>query len=240
MRSEGRFEKLLSNQFGLNGDNQNPDADADKPKSIRIPFKIDDGIIVRSLTNSSYIAKSRIVGAMHGDCILVTEPTVQINERISAVLDEAFLCAYFNDGILYSFHSRYRKHLINDIVCIEYPKEAEARQVRKHRRIKVNIETEYSISGTLGAFVADMVDISRGGCRLMTGQRVPISKGTSLSLAFNLPNEAFVNGLQAQAVRIDHTKGGKGAEIGLSFTGPPDELLKIANFCEFCMYFDLE
>ena len=240
MRLHGSSEEFTSYQFGHGTGNVKPDVDADRPRETKIPFRIDDAIIVRSLTNSAYIAKSRIVGALHSEYILVTEPTVPINDRISAVLDEGFLCAYFNDGILYSFNSRYRKHLINNVVCIEYPKEVEVRQVRKHRRIRVNIETEYSISGTLGSFVADMADISRGGCLLVSNQRSPIIKGTCLSLAFNLPNEAFVNDLQAQVVRINHIKNSKTTEIGLSFTGPPDELAKIANFCEFCMYFDLE
>ena len=240
MRSEAPSEKSASSQFGSSSNDQNPNVNAGKPGTTRIPFRIGDGMAIRSSTDSTCIANSRIVGAVHGKYILLTEPTVKINERIPVVLNESIKCAYFDDGILYSFNSKYRQHLVYGIVCIDYPQKVEVRQVRKHRRIKVNIETEYSISGAVGSFVADMTDISCGGCRLISSRRVPLTKGTRLSLAFNLHNEAMVSGLEALSARINHTAEGKGTEIGLSFIGPPDELAKIANFCEFCMYFDLE
>ena len=36
------------------------------------------------------------------------------------------------------------------------------------------------------------------------------------------------------------TQNGKATEVGLTFAGPESELSKIANFCEFCMFFDLD
>ena len=126
-------------------------------------------------------------------------------------------------------------------MCIEYPREVEVRQIRKDRRIRVNIETKLVVSDTTDLFIVDLVDISRGGCRVSINQRrVPMMKGTNASLTFSLPNEAFISELQAVVVRISRIKDSVATEIGLKFTGPKSELSKIENFCEFCMFFDLE
>jgi hypothetical protein len=208
---------------------------------VKVPLKIDDGIVVRSLANTSHIAKARIIGAKAGDYILITEPCVSINERVAAVLDKDFLCSYFCDGNLYIFHSRCRRYLTDDVMCIEYPREVEVRQIRKDRRIRVNIEAKLVVSDTGESFLADLTDISRGGCRVNINQRrLPMMKGTNLSLTFSLPNEAFISALKAVVVRIARIKDNVATEIGMKFTSPESELSKIENFCEFCMFFDLE
>lgn len=233
---EGRARNLLENE----AKKQSSFVDEYDARQIRIPLKIDDAIIIRSLANMAHMARSKIIGAMQGNFILVTEPTVNINDRISAVLDGGFLCSYFSEGNLYNFHSRYRKHLIENVVCIEYPKEVEVRQVRKHRRIRVNIETECVVCGMVESFFAEMGDISFGGCRLVFNDRVPMAKGTDVYLTFSLPNEAYVSKLQSVVVRFDRIKNTKTTEVGVTFSGPQSEIAKISNFCEFCMFFDLE
>jgi len=240
MRFDDAAEKMADNQFDREAKKQDPHVDADVPTPVRIPFRIDDAIMVRSLTNQAHIAKSRVVGAMHGKFILIMEPTARISDRLSAALDEDFLCSYFNDGTLHTFRSRYLRHLPGDIVCIDYPKEVQVRQIRKHRRIRVNIETEFTVCGTVDLFLADIADISQGGCRLILNQRVPITKGTNLSLTFNLPNEAFVSGLQTVVARISRIQNSRATEVGVSFTGPDSEISKISNFCEYCMYSGME
>jgi c-di-GMP-binding flagellar brake protein YcgR len=239
MRFDELPERTADNRVEGEAGKQDPGDDTNDP--IKIPLKIDEGIVVRSLTNTAHIAKARIIGAKVGEYILITEPTVRINERVAAVLDEGFLCSYFSDGNLYIFKSRYRRYLGEDVMCIEYPRDVEVRQIRKDRRIRVNIETKLVVSDTTDSFLVDLADISRGGCRVVVNQRrIPIEKGTNLSLTFSLPNEAFINALQAVAVRISRIKDSVTTEIGLTFTGPESELSKIANFCEFCMFFDLE
>ncbi|MGA2404894.1 MAG: PilZ domain-containing protein [Syntrophobacteraceae bacterium] len=240
MKFDDLAEKMACTWRQREAGKKDPDADAEVPAPIKIPLRIDDGIIARSLTNPAHIARSRIIGAMYGEFILITEPTVKINDRVSAVLDEGFLCSYFSDGRLYIFNSRYRRRLIDDIICIEYPREVEVRQMRRHRRIRVNIETKVVVADTADSSFADMVDISHGGCRLVLNERVPMRNGTALFLTFSLPNEALISELRAVVVRMAHTENDKATEVGLSFAGPESELSKIANFCEFCMFFDLE
>ena len=238
MRFDELPEMLADNR--AEGEYGRRDLGDDTDAPIRIPLKIDEGIVVHSITNTSHIAKARIIGAKAGDYVLITEPTVRINERVAAVLDKDFLCSYFCDGNLYIFHSRCRRYLTDDVMCIEYPREVEVRQIRKHRRIRVNIETQCTLDGTVDVFLAEMADISQGGCRLVLNERVRFVKGINLSLTFNLPNEAFVSGLQTVVARITRIQNGQATELGVSFIGPESETAKIANFCEFCMYFDLE
>jgi len=239
MRYEELPETVADNQ--VEGEAGKKDLGDDLHVPPKIPFKIDEGIVVRSLTNTAHIAKSRIIGARAGDYVLITEPTVRINEHVAAVLDGGFLCSYFSDGNLYVFNSRCRRYMADDVMCIEYPREVEVRQIRKDRRIKVNIETKLVVSDTADSFLGDLTDISHGGCRVILNQRrVPMIKGTNLSLTFNLPNEAFISALQAVVVRINRIKNSVATEIGLTFIGPQSELSKIGNFCEFCMFFDLE
>jgi c-di-GMP-binding flagellar brake protein YcgR len=239
MRFDELPEKMVQHQVEGEAGKLGPSDETDVP--IRVPLKIDDGIVVRSLTNTSHIAKARIIGAKVGEYILITEPTVRINEHVAAVLDGGFLCSYFSEGNLYIFHSRCRRYMTDDVMCIEYPREVEVRQIRKDRRIRVNIETKLVVSDTGDSFLVDLADISRGGCRVILNQRrVPMTKGTNLVLTFSLPNEAFISALQAAVVRISRIKDSVAAEIGLKFTGPQSEISKIENFCEFCMFFDLE
>ena len=93
-RNRARFdelaEKMACNRRESEAKKQDPDADAETPAATKIPFRIDDGIIARSLTNPAHIARSRIIGATQGEFILITEPTVKINDRVSAVLDQQF------------------------------------------------------------------------------------------------------------------------------------------------------
>jgi len=240
MRFNDADAKMAGNLTNSQAPKGAPAADTDVPTPVRIPFRIDDAIMVRSLTNAAHMARTRIIGVMHGKYIMIIEPTVKINDRISAVLDEDFLCSYFNDGAMHIFNSRYLKHMADDVVSIAYPMKVDVRQIRKYRRIRVNIETKCTVGGTVDVFTAEMADISQGGCRLILNESARIVKGTNLSLTFNLPNEAFVSGLQTKVAGINGTEDSKATELGVAFSGPESELSKLSNFCEYCMYFDLE
>ncbi len=206
----------------------------------RIPLRIDDEIIVRSLAVSAHRAKSRILGADHGNLILIKEPVVVINDRLLPIFDHDFECAYFNEENRYNFTSRCRCHVSDDIVCIEYPKEAEVHRIRKYRRIKVNIETKLAVFGSPNWLSADMADVSQGGCRLILQSKTIMKKGMRVLLGFSLPNDKVVDELKAEVLRSRPINCGEATEIGLSFSGPQSELAKISDFCEFCMFFSLE
>jgi c-di-GMP-binding flagellar brake protein YcgR len=238
MRLDFGPEKTAENRF--DGDAGKRNRAVEDCEVINIPFRIDDEIMVRSLSNAAHRTKSRIVGAAYGKFILIQEPIVVINHRFLAIFDDVFECSYFADGYRYIFLSRYRSHVLNDVVCIEYPGMVDVNQIRKHRRIKVNIETKYAALGTPNWFTGDMVDISKGGCRLVLKPKETVAKGMRVLLVFSLPNEDEVNDLRAVVVRSNPVGSSETTEVGLSFTGPPHELAKISNFCEFCLFFDVE
>jgi len=208
--------------------------------AIIVPFRIDDGLVVQSADNKTLIAKSRIIGALRGEFIMITEPTVQISDRISTVIHENIKCFYLNKSGLYSFRSTYRRELINNVICIEYPKKVDVRERRRDRRIKVNVEASFFLSDYEDLFYGVMTDISTGGCRLTLKPQTSISDGAKAVVTFRLPDKVLVSNLEAKVVKISHIMKNKATAFGLSFTGPPDELTKVANFCEFCMIFELE
>ena len=222
--------------------------DTNKPKnwmsgaqgvSIIVPFKIEAGLVVQSEKNKRLIARSRIIGALRGEFIMITEPTVQLSDRFSTVINENMQCFYLNKSGLYSFRSRYRKKLINDVICIEYPQKVQVRERRRDRRIKVNIEARFFLSDYVDLFYGVVTDISASGCRLTFKQRASISDGAEAVVTLRLPNEVLESKLEAKVLNVAHITKNKTTALGLSFTGPPDELSKVANFCEFCMIFEL-
>ncbi len=214
---------------------QTPDrnSDPDEPQQVRIPLKIDDTMAVRSPAAPARIASCKVVGAVHGKCILITEPAIKINDRVFEVIDEILLCSCICDDYLYIFYSRYRNRVMGDIVCIEYPRELEIRRIREHTRICVDLETEVSLD-TDKSVSAKMTDISRGGCRLTFKRRLQMSKGTGLRLTFELPNEVPVENLEAVIAKTRHI--GNTTEIGLSFNNEMKEFTKVADFCEICRF----
>jgi len=78
-----RLEDGPENKAGRRLDDgvEKGDTVAGAPEVIKIPFKIDDEIMVRSLAIAAHRTKTRIVGAVHGDFILIQEPVVVINRR---------------------------------------------------------------------------------------------------------------------------------------------------------------
>ncbi len=240
MQFDAATQKMADILSEPEGKKQGPLLDGDVSTRTKIPFRVDHAIMVRSHTNPTHMARTRIIGAKHGEYVLIIEPSIKINDRISAVFDRDFLCSYLHNGFMYIFNSKYLRHLTEDLVCIEYPTKVEIRQIRRHRRIRVNIETECTLCDSVGVFFAKMADISQGGCRLILNPSAGITKGTNLSLTFSLPDEALVEGLQSVVARTGRIQDSQQADAGVSFTGPESEISKISNFCEFCMFFDTE
>jgi c-di-GMP-binding flagellar brake protein YcgR len=112
--------------------------------------------------------------------------------------------------------------------------------VRKHRRIKVNIEVKYAIIGAPNWSTADMLDISLGGCRVVMKSKVSMIKGMKALLAFSLPSEDDINDLRVEVVRTMQLPDGETTEVGFIFIGPQSELAKVGSFCDFCLFFDVD
>jgi len=129
MRFDELPETIVNDQVECEAGKPDPRGDSYVP--MRIPLKIDEEMVLRSLPNTAHIAKARIIGAKVGEYILITEPAVRINEGDGAVLDEGFLCSCSSGGNLYVFQSRCLRYPANDVMCIEYPGKVEVRRIRK-------------------------------------------------------------------------------------------------------------
>ena len=88
MRSMSERENMGGKK--LEGELQDKGSDINAGQFIRIPFQIEDELTVRSLAVAAHRTKSRIVGSVPGDFILIKEPVVVINERIMAIFDNVF------------------------------------------------------------------------------------------------------------------------------------------------------
>ena len=205
-----------------------------------LPLEIGGELIIRSLVNIAHKIDTKVIGAVHGEYILIKEPILTINERLSAVFENNFMCSYFSNGYMYKFKSKRRQTLSGDLISIDYPHIAEVIQIRRHRRIKVNIETEVTWPGLRAPLTGDMVDISVGGCCLLFPSSVRLTKGRDIYLEFDLPDDRKVKGLKSRIMSIKSGRDSDSVEVGLSFSGPPPESDKVVTFCEFCMFFDLE
>lgn len=216
--------------------------EGDNVKTVapELPLILGGELVVRSLTNLAEMARCKIVGAVHNDFILITEPIIRVNERLTAFIEGDFNCSYFSSGFLYVFQSRCRQSVLRNIVCIEYPQRWEVKQLRKHRRIRVNIETEFRGPAITTPLYADMTDISSGGCRLTFQPTVGLGQGMYGVISFTLPNEEIVRGMKCQVMNSTHFKTREITEVGVKFIGPFTEIDKVMAFCEFCMFFELE
>lgn len=202
-----------------------------------IPFELGAQLKLRSVTGTVLKAQTPIVGILQNIAILVVDPVFEGEERITGRVGGDLYCAYFRDGCLYKFKSRFGQVLIHDIVCIDYPKVFDAQQLRRHHRIRVNLEAESAIGAEKKLMNGAITDISKGGCCMELPGLVPLTLGMPVDLTFQLPNEDLVEDLECTVMNMHSSKTGKKTFIGMSFTAPKPEIAKVRKFCEMCMYF---
>jgi c-di-GMP-binding flagellar brake protein YcgR len=203
----------------------------------RIPFHLGAHIKLRSTAGTGHKAQTTVVGILENVAILVEDPVFEGEERITGRVGGDIFCAFFHEGCLYKFKTRFGQVLIHDIVCIDYPKHFEAQQLRKHHRIKVNLEAESGIGQDKKLMNGTIIDISKSGCCFELPGLVPFELGMPVVLTFQLPNEELVEDLECTVMNMHHFKAGKKTSAGMSFTAPKPEIAKVRKFCEMCMYF---
>lgn len=214
----------------------------------KLPIIIDSEIFIRSVEEKGLQAKSKILGARHGDFILIEDPICHINERMTSTLEGNVICSFFYEGDIYRFPSKIQRVLGEGLTLIDYPPRFQVENVRKSHRIQVNMEVRFSIENTLvGASAvrkrpddvtkAVMVDVSEGGCYLVVPVLMHIVQNMTCRLDFVLPDNQKIMGLQGRVRNVQFFKMKKSTELGMQFLGPPEELAKIASFCQYCLFF---
>jgi hypothetical protein len=96
MRLAGGSDNLAGNRYDNNLEKGTTNVEFSEV--TRIPFKIDDEIMIRSMAVAAHRTKTTVVGAVHGDFILILEPIMKVNRRLQAVFDGSFE-AIFSAGI---------------------------------------------------------------------------------------------------------------------------------------------
>lgn len=204
----------------------------------KLPIHIDQEIVIRSLDeNMPHRATTKVVGARHGDFIIVEEPVVRINDRLIALVEGPINCWFVHEGEMYKFNSVITKKLKDGLTFLKYPIRVEVERLRQHPRIRVNLETKVK-TGRIGEFFkGSILDISSGGCFLEINTIVVVAKEALIRLSFSLPNNEIIDDIEGiiRSMKIDrlHMK----TQLGIEFIGPETMLRKIESFCQFCEYF---
>jgi hypothetical protein len=201
----------------------------------KIPFQLGSEIILRSPANPSHKAKTKVIGVLEKEFIMIEDPVFAISEHISAVVEDGFLVAYLHDGYLFTFKSRFHKKLIRNIICIDYPENFQVEQLRKETRVRVNLEatlvlSEMNISGYVK-------DLSEDGCSFELPKILSVFKGIKFSATFTLPNDQMIKDLKCEIVAVKYSQIQKKTIIGAGFLGPADEVSRIRELVRFCMRF---
>jgi hypothetical protein len=203
-----------------------------------IPLQLGATLRLRSLADPTLKAATTVVGVIPKLVIMVEDPVFATkDERITGRVGGDILCSYFQDGCLFKFKSRFGQNLIYNIVCIDYPRNIEAQELRRHPRIKVELEVVGSIGKEKRLINGTIKDISQGGCSLELPGLISLTPGMPVCITFMLPNDEEIEDLGCIIMNLGHVAPEKKTVIGLSFTGPAPELSKVIKFCEMCMYF---
>jgi c-di-GMP-binding flagellar brake protein YcgR len=201
----------------------------------KIPFKLGSELLLRSSSNPSHKTKSKIIGVLEKEFIMIKNPVFAISDNITAIVEEDFLVAYLNEGYLFTFKSRFNRNLIMNIICIDYPQDFEVEQVRAEPRVKVNLEAVLEISDTnLSGIVKD---ISETGCSFELPKIISLFKGLGLIATFTLPNDQLIKNIACTIINVKYNQIYRKTEIGARFSGPAEEISKIRELVKFCMRF---
>lgn len=205
----------------------------------KLPIEIETPIVIRSPEQKSLKTSSRMLGARHGDFILIEEPVISFNERLFAHFEGQFLCSYIHQGVYYHFASKLRKVMSGGLALIEYPTSYHVEKVRQHPRVRVNLQGKFILAGQRldTTFECVIRDISEGGCYLTIQTLTHLATNMRCTLNFVLPDDRSVTGMEGLIRNVQYYKLKKAADAGIQFTGPPEEIAKVRSFCEFCMYF---
>jgi c-di-GMP-binding flagellar brake protein YcgR len=201
----------------------------------KVPFQLGSEILLRSSSHPSHKAKSKIIGVLEKEFIMIEDPVFAISDNITAIVEDDFLVAYLHEGYLFTFRSRFNKKLIRNIVCIDYPEHFEVEQLRKEQRVKVNLEAALIISDL--KLSGHVKDISETGCSFEVPKIISLFKGLGLIATFTLPNDVLIKDLQCTIIIVKYNQIHRKTEIGTTFLSPDEEISKIKELVHFCMRF---
>jgi hypothetical protein len=205
----------------------------------KLPLVIDSELFIESIDYKPACAKSKILGARHGDFIIIENPIVHFSERLFGKLTGNIGCKFSQEGDVYEFTSSVRAYMDENFTLIDYPQTFQQKRLRLHPRIRVNIETRLLFDGDRDPLTVTMLDIGVGGCKLALPSLYGLAGDTTCRLSFSLPDNSKVENLRGKIRSVRMLKLAKRTEIGMTFLEPASELAKVASFCNFCLFFEV-
>jgi c-di-GMP-binding flagellar brake protein YcgR len=204
-----------------------------------LPLTINEEIVVQSIKDRALRVRSRILGARLREFIIINYPAYRLSERLTGELEGQIECRFVHEGTVYGFLSKIRKHMTDGITLIDYPEAFQELPLRKHDRIRVNIETQLFLPRESTPLKVVMNDISMGGCKITIPALFAMTSDSTFLIRFTLPNNDDIDNLRVQVRSVRQKRLRKQTEVGLSFVEPLEDILKISSFCHFCMFFDV-
>ena len=194
-----------------------------------LPFQLGSEIVLVSVSNPALKATLAVYGAVPGRMIIIEEPRFTFNERLTDQPGE-FVCAHLYGNHILKFRSNFIKHLLANVIGIDYPDEVERVQIRSSTRIAVSIETEILLGTKYGTISGRMVDISRGGCRLELPRLIQTRRGSKLYLSFTLPDNQSIDNLACAVMLVRHLSDK--TVVGVKFPESTQAIMKVEKFCK--------
>jgi hypothetical protein len=203
----------------------------------KLPLVINTELLIESIDHKPARTRSKILGARHGDFIIIEDPILQLSDRLFSKLTGRIHCSYMHEGEIFDFLSTVRKHMDESFSLVDYPQAFRQTKLRAYPRIHVNIETRLVVRQEHEGLNVIMTDISIGGCKLTVPYLYGVAMDDPCGLSFTLPDNRNIVNLKGKIRNVRMMKLQKRTEIGVSFVEPSAELEKIASFCHFCSFF---
>lgn len=160
--------------------------------------------------------KTRFRGWVSGEYILMDSPTAP-GELAYVMKDAPCVVRFIHEGCACGFDGKILDWCDMGLPFfrVTWPKAVQVLHVRKHARIPLKLEC--TIEHSAGHCPGEVVDLSSGGCGLVSPR--PYDDGTELRLSFDLPDGFPVRNLRATVCRSRQHE--QGMFVGCNFI--PDD-----------------
>jgi len=201
----------------------------------KIPFQLGAEISIRSTTDPRHKTKSRIIGVLEKEFIMIEDPVFAISDNITAIVEGDFLVTYVYNEYSFKFESRFYRKLIRNIICIDYPDNFQVEQLTTEAKVKVNLEAALMVSDL--ELSGHVKEVSETGCLFELPKIISLFKGVGFVATFTLPNDQLIKDLECTIMSVKYNQIYRKTEIGARFSGPDESISKIRELVHFCMRF---
>ena len=189
----------------------NKNAKKDALTHIKPQFQVDLPIFVEfERSGERQKAKSQIIGWRDNTFLIINTPEVD-GRKVMHQTKNNMVIRYLHEGSVYGFVSELlgvHRSQPADLWFLEFPEMAEAKNLRRSRRVRTYLDAEVSDGGK-----CKILNLSSLGALVMADRGAPV--GSEIALTFRLPNNTEIQQLRAIVRRLETVNGG--IAMGLEF-----------------------